>query len=588
MTPRLLLTTAVYPFAPLPQHEAATDVMGQRFTRGNGPFTMVSHTHPGALHLLAQNLLTPCVVLEYPRWRHFRREVARGYRTIGISAYPYHLDTVLAMCRYIRRHSPATEILVGSYAAQTLKAMGGLARYGDVIDDLVDEEGIAYLRRRLGEDESRPIRQRHFPKNGAGLRYLGRNPPGDTVLLYSGLGCPGGCDFCSTSALYQRQRIELLTPLGIVEHVRHYLRPGADTIAQFYLIDEDYFRYPDYLLALREHLAASPELLGRVDFVAFGSVDHIARFAAAHGWEAIAEAGIGVVFIGVEARHAGTNGYAKRSGADPRQVFAALHRVGIRTIGAWIAGFPFQSPEGLPDDLHAFIACAPTYQQLSIYSAFPGTPLHAERQQRGELPPCEFADLHFWNPASVHPDFDNRQLLAITEQGYALGYETWGPSLLRSFEVHLNGIDSCGQSSSARLRDQVQRLHRRNAARIATQLRAMEHHAPNQAVRDQVRALARRYRATVGPPTVAGEIVSWLSLVLATLFVRMGRLRRWRPKVEGFRRYRYRPGEQTDAPPYVVDRWASFDLGHLLKNGPARLLTALVRGAARLGGEREP
>ncbi len=78
MQNKLLLTTAVYPFPSLPQSEAATDVMGQRFTRGNDIFTMVSHTHAGALHLLAQNLQFPTVVLEYPRWKQFAREVAKG------------------------------------------------------------------------------------------------------------------------------------------------------------------------------------------------------------------------------------------------------------------------------------------------------------------------------------------------------------------------------------------------------------------------------------------------------------------------------------------------------------------------------
>ncbi len=125
MKKRLLLTSAVFPFPTLPQNEAATDVMGQRFTRGNGLFTMVSHTHPPALHLLAQNLRTPSVVLEYPRWRQFCREVARGYEIIGISAYPFHLEIVLKMCRHIRAVSPGSRILIGSYAAQALKALGG-------------------------------------------------------------------------------------------------------------------------------------------------------------------------------------------------------------------------------------------------------------------------------------------------------------------------------------------------------------------------------------------------------------------------------------------------------------------------------
>ena len=566
MKNRLLLTTAVYPFPSLPQEEAATDVMGQRFTRGNDLFTMVSHTHPLALHLLAQNLQIPSVVLEYPRWRHFCREVARGYEVIAISAYPFHLDSVFKMCRYIRKTSPASRILVGSYAAQTLAALGGLGKYGDLIDELVDEEGVSYLRRLFGEESQQPVSQRYFPKNGAGLRYLGKNPAGNTVLLFSGLGCPGGCDFCSTSAMYKRKRIELLSPQSVVEHVQHYLMRAPGRISQFYLIDEDYFRYPAYLLELRKYLASSPDILAQADFFVFGSVDYIAHFADAYGWEAIAEAGIGAIFIGVESQSAGGHGYHKRDRADAREVFAQLHRIGIRTIGAWIAGFPFQNRQTLLADLHYFNSCNPTYQQLSIFSAFPGTPLHNAREEERIDQQCQFADYHFWNPASAHPEFSNHELLEMTEYGYALGYQTWGPCLLRNLEVHLNGIDSCQQAHASVLQHHALLLHKKNAAKLYTQLRAMAKYAPNPEVRERVRSMVLRYHETLGVPDLLLDIASWASLLMAVFFKWKSSVFKWSPKVEGFRRYLYDPGASApDSGPYVIDHLASLDIIFRLK-----------------------
>ncbi len=581
MKNRLLLTTAVFPFPTLPQHEAATDVMGQRFTRGNDLLTMVSHTHPPALHLLAQNLRTPSVVLEYPRWRQFRREVARGYEIIGISAYPFHLDHVLEMCRHIRAVSPGTRILVGSYAAQTLKAMGGLAVYGDLIDDLVDEEGVAYLRRLFGEDVQRPVTQRFFPKNGAGLRYLGKYPRGNTVLLFSGLGCPGGCDFCSTSAMYRRKRIELLSPESVVDHVRHYVDQSPGVINQFYLIDEDYFRYPEYLIALRRLLADDPTVLSQADFVAFGSVDYIARFAREHGWDAIAETGIGVIFIGVESQCAGGHGYNKRDTADPKEVFAQLHRIGIRTIGAWIAGFPFQNRQTLREDLESFIGCCPTYQQLAIFSAFPGTPLYDSLHKEASGPPCQFSDYHFWNPSSSHPDFGNQELLEVTESGYALGYQTWGSCLQRNLDVHLNGIEHCQQNQTSTVHTNALQLHRKNATKLYTQMRVMARYAPNSEVEQRLRDLQRRYRTILGKPTFLQEVLSWVSLLLAVSYKCKVRLFRWTPKVEGFRRYQYDPANAAPGMvPYTIDRFASLDFGFRLK----RLLPGALRWVVdRLG-----
>ena len=538
---RLLLTTAVYPFPELPQHEAATDVMGQRFTRGNGIFTMVSHTHPPALHLLAQNLKTPSVVLEYPRWRQFCREVELGYEVVGISAYPFHLETVLKMCRHIRAASPGTKILVGSYAAQALKALGGLEKYGDIVDELVDAEGVAYLRRLFGEDPQQPVTQQFFPKNGAGLRYLGKSPRGNTVLLFSGLGCPGGCDFCSTSAQYKRKRIELLSAQCVVEHVRHYLAQAPGLINQFYLIDEDYFRYPEYLSALRGFIAEAPSVLAQADFVAFGSVDHIATFAREHGWEAIAEAGVGVIFIGVESQDAGQHGYRKRDTADAKTVFEQLHRVGIRTVGAWIAGFPFQNRQTLREDLDYFVSCYPTYQQLSIFSPFPGTPLHDSLQKESPGYQCQFSDYHFWNPSSSHPEFSNRELFDITEYGYDLGYETWGSCLQRNLDVHLNGIEHFRSVPISPAALNIMKLHRKHAMKLYTQIRVMARYAPNPVVEQRIRDLQDRYRVILGPPTLLQEIVSWISLPLAVFYTWKTRLFKWTPKVEGFRRYQYDP-----------------------------------------------
>ncbi|NVO00070.1 MAG: radical SAM protein [Geobacteraceae bacterium] len=566
MNNRLLLTTAVYPFPSLPQNEAATDVMGQRFTRGNDLFTMVSHTHPCGLHLLAQNLEIPSVVLEYPRWNQFCREVARGYEVIGISAYPFHLDTVFRMCRHIRMVSPSTRILVGSYAAQTLMALGGLEKFGDMIDEIVDGEGVGHLRRHFGEDPSRPVLQRFFPRNGAGLRYLGKQPKGNTVLLFSGLGCPGGCDFCSSSAMYKRKRIELLSPQSVVEHVSHYLERLPGGVTQFYLIDEDYFRFPDYLLEMRRHIADHPELIEQADFVVFGSVDYIARFASTYGWEAIAEAGVGVIFIGVESRNAGENGYGKRDRADAREVFAKLHNLGIRTIGAWIAGFPFQSRETLQEDLDYYISCYPTYQQLSIFSAFPGTPLHEARSNESKEPDCQFADYHFWNPSSTHPDYSNSELLELTEHGYELGYQRWGACLLRNLDVHLNGVEWCEQSESPLLSNHAILLHRKNAAKLYTQLRTMEKYAPNQEVLKRIRSLTSRYHSIFGAATLLQETASWGSLLLATLYTWKCKISPWSPKTEGFRRFIYTPGAAApDGSPYVIDRLASLDTTYSLK-----------------------
>ena len=55
----------------------------------------------------------------------------------------------------------------------------------------------------LGEDTDRPIRQALMPKAGGCPPYLSRYPKGAVGFLVSGLGCVGGCDFCSTTSSKQ-------------------------------------------------------------------------------------------------------------------------------------------------------------------------------------------------------------------------------------------------------------------------------------------------------------------------------------------------------------------------------------------------
>ena len=121
ITDRLLFTTPCYPYPTLPANDSLTDATGQRFTKGDDIFTLISHTHCYANHILAQNINKSSTLLEYPRWEDFTKEIDKKYAIVGISAFPPHLDMVMKMCKYIRKSSPETTIMLGSYAAQAFK-----------------------------------------------------------------------------------------------------------------------------------------------------------------------------------------------------------------------------------------------------------------------------------------------------------------------------------------------------------------------------------------------------------------------------------------------------------------------------------
>ena len=507
ITDRILLTTPCYPYPSLPANDSLTDATGQRFTHADDIFTIVSHTHCYANHILAQNIDIPATLLEYPRWENFTQEVDKGYAYIGISAFPVHLDMVMKMSKYIREKSPETKILLGSYGAQAFAAQYDEETKKKYIDQVVLGEGVQYLRELLGEDTNRPITQKLMPKCGGAPAFINKYPRGGIGFLVTGLGCPGGCDFCSTTEMYGRKRIELLSPDDFVDHVELY-RKHFDRLSSVFVIEEDHFRHPKWLVRTKERWQKNKDLIENVDWTGFGSVDFIWHFASNYGWDAIPETGMGAVFIGVESKFAGEHGYRKVKEADAREVFNKLHSMGIRTLGAWICGWDYHNHANMYEDLNYFVACKPTYEQLTRLSPFPGTELWRKLKDQGRVMDVPWEDVHFWSGAQKNISMETHETLNLTEYGYDLLYRTWGPSMLRRFEVSLNGYEFSMNSDNPLTIENRSKLFKRACASTWLMLGAMERFAPNGVVRRRVFKADERFRELLGEPTKTMEIMS--------------------------------------------------------------------------------
>ena len=555
---KILLTSSVYPFPTLPNDTSLTDATGARFTRGDGLFCLISHSHHFANHVLAQNVEIPSVVLEYPRWEDFTAEVAKGYKMIGISALPVHLESVLRMCAYIREHSSETIILLGCYAGLALATTQSEAEWKRHVDYICHGEGVHFMRSLLGEDTQKPIQQTLMPKGGGSPTFVTRFPKGVIGFLVSGLGCPGRCEFCSSTALYDHQRIEMLSPEELVEHMHDYHRRFPH-VTNIFVIEEDHFRWPEYLIRLREPWAGHPEMVESLDWFAFGSLDFIAKFVDRYGWDAIPEIGIGVMFIGVESKFGKLLKLEKRANADPKLVFRKLHEMGIRTVGSWVCGWDFHDHVNVYEDLNYFVALCPTYQQLTRLTPFPGTDLWEQLKREGRLKDVPWDDMHFWSGSEKYLGLEDHETLNIIEYGYDLLSRTWGPSMLRRLDVQLNGYAYCQRSSNPILRKHKSLFFRKQCGMVWILLPAMERFAPNGLIRRRARQIDKKYRTIIGEPTAIMEL-------LAAAITRLARREhtrllnnpsRYQPKVEPFKRYVYeKDGSRNGDIPYRTE-WPS-------------------------------
>ncbi|MBI2896630.1 MAG: hypothetical protein HYY06_23940 [Deltaproteobacteria bacterium] len=536
----MLLTTPCYPYPTLPMNDSITDATGQRFTKGDDLFTIISHTHCFATHILAQNISWPSVILEYPRWEDFTAEVDKGYPYLGISSYPPHLDTVMRMCEHTRKAAPRTKILLGSYAAQAFSAAYDAETQKKYVDHVVLGEGVRFMRSLTGDSLDAPVKQELFPKAGGSLPWLTHYPKGSVGFLVSGLGCIGGCDFCSTTAMFSKKRIELLSPEELFRGVRQY-HESFPEVQMVFVIEEDHFRFPEHLFALREGWRQHPEMYERLDLFTFGSVDHIAKFAREHGWDAILEAGVGCIFIGVESKFAGEHGYDKRDEADAREVFARLHAMGIRTVGAWMCGWDWHGHATITEDLNFFVGLRPTYQQITRVSPFPGTALWDRLRSEGRVSDVPWEDVHFWSGAQKNAHLEPHETLNLVQDGYDLMYRTWGPSIMRRMDVQLDGYAHCLRSDDALLRRHKSRFFKRHASMLWWMLPACERFAPNGAVRRRIRKIDEKYRRLVGEPTPVMRIMAGVveKLAIAARLKELVNPANRFVKEEPFKRYLY-------------------------------------------------
>src|SRR3972149_11614705 len=130
-----------------------------------------------------------------------------------------------------RRHPPRHRAGLGGAGTVAPDAM--LRPFSDFV---CREEGVAFMRRLLGEPEI-PMPYRH-PLIINPLRVFGKEAS-RTGIVFGGLGCPNGCDFCCTSHFFERKHIRRVpTGADIYHGVERYLE--VDPKISILIIDEDF------------------------------------------------------------------------------------------------------------------------------------------------------------------------------------------------------------------------------------------------------------------------------------------------------------------------------------------------------------
>ena len=436
---------------------------------------------------------------QYPSKRELIRELRKGYDYVGVCFVMAVMHKMKETVALIRQYAPQSKIILGGYG--TVLKDEVLRPYADYI---CREEGVAYMRRLLGEPEiAMPY---SHPLIVSKLKVFGQEVS-QTGMIFAGLGCPNGCDFCCTSHFFSRKHIKLL-PEGkdIFAVMERYLERDPDMV--FSILDEDFLLNRKRAMEFRECVLKSGKTLS---IFVFSSVKAISQYSA----EEILEMGIDGFWIGYEGTR---SGYAKQQGRAAEQLFPELRAHGITVLASMIVGFDYQTPEVVAQELDGLMQLKPALAQFLIYGPVPGTPFH-ERVIKENL----LQDVYTENPDLFyrradgfttmikHPTLSPKAVEGLQRQCFEEDFQRLGPSIFRVLETRLLGCRKLSSSPNPRLRQKAEGFAKDLRAAYPAFL-AGRLLGPNRVIRHRIGALERRVHAVLGRPTLRERFKSWLGV----------------------------------------------------------------------------
>ncbi|MBN2023260.1 MAG: cobalamin-dependent protein [Pirellulales bacterium] len=402
-------------------------------TRTQGPFSLRMFHRSWGLMLIQANIEAPCTVLDFPTRDRFIEELkTRRYDVIGITGITPNLLKVREMCRLARQHQPHARIVVGGHVAN----IPNLARQVDA-DHVVKGDGVAWFRRYLGEPADRPIRH-PLIQSGLGTRSAGmtvRDEPGDVAAtVIPSVGCPLGCNFCSTSAMFggKGRFINFYETGDELFHVMCQLEKRMQ-VQSFFMMDENFLLHKKRALRLLDLMQEHDKAWS---LYVFSSANVLKTYSI----EQLLGLGISWVWMGLEGKD---SQYAKLHGIDAHALVKELQSHGIRILGSTIIGLEDHTPQNIGDVIDYAASYDTDFHQFMLYTPIPGTPLHAELTAKGQMKdPGEFdpADVHgqlIFNYR--HPHIRDGQEGEYMLQAFQRDMTLNGPSTVRIVRTTLAG-----------------------------------------------------------------------------------------------------------------------------------------------------
>lgn len=510
---RVLLSSVFGPYAQDDQYGSRAinpmELYHNQVTRAQGAFSLRMFHRSWGIMMIQANISAPCTVLDFPTRESFVRELeSQEYEIVGISSIIVNVGKVREMCRLVRKHSPHSVIVVGGHVT----AIPGIETLVDA-DHYVRGEGISWMRRYLGEDESAPVRHPEIV-SGLKTRSLGLTLPerrGTTAAtVIPSVGCPMGCNFCTTSSFFGgKGKFHNFYETG--DQLFELMQKFETTmkVQTFFVMDENFLLHKQRAMQLLERMKAAGKSWG---MAVFASANAIRKYTMTE----LVELGVSWIWMGLESAE---SRYNKLQGTDTMQLTRELRSHGIRVQGSTIIGLEHHTPDNIEEEIEHAVEHNTDFHQFMLYTPVPGTPLYAEMKQQGRLIDVDLADIHGQFQFNFHHAAISREeSKRLLDWAFFHDFEKNGPSLYRMCRTMLEGWKRYRDYPDARVRERFAREMSKLRSGYNASLWAMERQfrEVSETVSARIRALRADVENEFGFPArlsarTLGPVLLWTS-----------------------------------------------------------------------------
>ena len=448
---RVLLSSVFGPYAQDDSYGSRKinpmELYQNQVTRFQGAFSLRMFHRSFGLMLIQNNLDAPCTLLDFPTQDRFIAEITHNtYDIIGIGAIIPNVGKVIRMCELVRRHQPRATLVIGGHIAN-------LEDIQDIVDadHIVKGDGVAWFRAFLGQNIHAPVRH-PLSYSGYGTRVMGmtlKEKPGSTAaMLLPSVGCPIGCNFCSTSALFggKGKFVNFYETGDELFNVMCELEKRLET-KSFFVMDENFLLHRRRSLRLLELMETNNKSWALYVFSS-------ARVLQSYSVEQLIGLGISWVWMGLEGKQ---SRYQKLKNIDTKSLVRTLQSHGIRVLGSSIIGMEHHRPEDMSRIIDHAVSHGTDFHQFMLYTPNPGTPLYEKHKAEktlidsSEFPPADAHGQYRFN--FRHPQIHGGEEESFLHKAFIQDFKVNGPSLARLIRTQLTGWLRYKNHSNPRVRN---------------------------------------------------------------------------------------------------------------------------------------